>query len=67
VDAPQQHPQIIGGYQVSRALGRGSMGEALLARRMGSSEEVVIKLLAAEIGADESYQERFEDEIMALG
>ena len=54
--------ETIGGYRLTRYLGRGGMGVVYQAEDLNLGRQVAIKLLAPELAQDESFKRRFESE-----
>jgi CheY-like chemotaxis protein len=50
-------------YEIASVLGRGGMGTVYRARDLELGEEVAIKTLRPELVSDETFRERFKDEI----
>ncbi|MEE8467782.1 MAG: FHA domain-containing serine/threonine-protein kinase [Planctomycetota bacterium] len=71
-DAPhartQRSPDTAGGtptirgFAIERLLGRGGMGRVYLATQESLARKVALKVLAAELEADEAFVERFQTE-----
>lgn len=60
------HPGSIGPYRVERELGRGAMGEVLLARDPRLDRLVAIKSIPAHLAGDPEYLARFQREAKVL-
>lgn len=56
-------PQDVPGYQTIRILGKGGMGNVMLARRISDGRAVAIKTLLPEIAVSEKSFKRFKREI----
>jgi serine/threonine-protein kinase len=63
------HPDLagrrLGDYLLVRRLGRGAMAEVYLAQQLSLQRPVALKLLRADLAADESYVRRFRIEAQA--
>ncbi len=59
LDPPTPAPQLLGPYQVLRALGEGGMGRVFLARHVHLDREVAIKVLKPNFAADPVATRRF--------
>lgn len=60
--------QIIAGYEILRAIGRGGMGEIWLARQKSIGREVALKILSPKlVERDPRFAERFIAEAQAAG
>jgi len=57
----------VGPYEILALLGRGGMGEVYRARDVRLSRDVALKVLHAEVAADEARVRRFEQEAKAAG
>ena len=55
----------LGEFRLLRRLGRGGMAEVYLAEQTSLARQVAVKLLRAELLADETYLKRFKTEAMA--
>lgn len=55
-----------GGYELLQRLGAGGMGEVFLARRVGESQQVVIKRVLPGLASQAGFVERFLDEVRVL-
>ena len=54
--------QVIGEYEVLRALSEGGMGRLFVARRTGAqgfTRDVAVKVLPSDLSSDPSFQQRF--------
>ncbi len=60
------HPASIGPFQILRELGRGGMGEVLLARDTRLDRQVAIKALPAHLSTDPDRLARFQREAKVL-
>ena len=60
---PDKAPDHIGNYQILREIGRGGMGVVYLAQDPGIDRQVALKMLPAELAADETTRQRFLREI----
>jgi serine/threonine protein kinase len=47
------------GFEVERLLGRGGMGVVYLAQHLALDRKVALKVLTAELGADQDFRDRF--------
>lgn len=65
MDALQPGTQL-GGYQLESQIGRGAMSFVYRARRPGSSRHVAIKVLLANLAAQEGFVDRFKREARAV-
>lgn len=59
---PLAEGEVIAGYTVVRALGKGGMGEVYLAQHPRLPRQDALKVLAAAVCADSEYRERFNRE-----
>ncbi|MCA9247018.1 MAG: serine/threonine protein kinase [Planctomycetales bacterium] len=55
----------LGDYQILRRLGRGAMAEVYLAEQLSLERKVAVKVLKAELVADTTHVERFQNEARA--
>ena len=58
-------PERIGGFRIHKRLGKGGMGEVLLATQESLARQVALKLLKAELAADGDFVSRFQAEARA--
>lgn len=58
---------LIPGHEISRLIGRGGMGAVYEARQLELDRRVAIKLLPAELSANESFAARFQREARIMG
>ena len=58
-------PERIGGFRIHKKLGKGGMGEVLLATQESLARQVALKLLKAELAADNEFVARFQAEAKA--
>jgi serine/threonine protein kinase len=58
-------PERIGGFRIERVLGKGGMGEVLLAVQESLARQVALKLLNPKLGADADFVSRFQAEARA--
>ena len=58
-------PDRIGGFRIERRLGKGGMGEVLLAVQESLARQVALKLLKPKLGADADFVSRFQAEARA--
>ncbi|MFO0948527.1 MAG: protein kinase [Planctomycetota bacterium] len=58
--------QRLGDFLIQRRLGSGGMGEVYLAEQVSLKRLVALKVLRADLMADENYCRRFEAEAMAV-
>ena len=56
----------LGPYQIDAPLGAGGMGEVYLATDTRLHRRVAIKVIAPQVGADSTFQQRFEREARAI-
>ncbi len=59
-------PTRIGKYEILRSLGKGAMGEVLLARDTMLERDVALKVMVAAIADDPELKKRFEREAKAV-
>lgn len=57
--------RLVGDYQVLRRLGRGGMADVYLAEQRSLKRKVALKVLRAELAADQMYVKRFHNEAQA--
>ena len=55
----------LGDYQIVRRLGKGAMAEVYLAEQCSLRRQVALKVLRADLVADQTYVKRFHNEAMA--
>ncbi len=60
------HPERLGPYKIVRLIGRGGMGWVYEGVDERTGEPAAIKVLAASVGHEEGFRQRFEAEIDAL-
>lgn len=69
-ESAAQNPDLLGrrlgDFLVQRRLGSGGMGEVYLADQVSLKRPVALKVLRADLMADENYCKRFEAEAMAV-
>jgi len=63
---PGKTPTRIGKYEILRSLGKGAMGEVLLARDTMLERDVALKVMVAAIADDPELKKRFEREAKAV-
>jgi len=56
---------LLGDYRLEQQLGEGAMGCVFRARRVGSGEQVALKVVRVELAADDRYRQRFLHEARA--
>lgn len=59
--------QELGGYRITRRLGRGGRATVYLAEQQSMKREVALKVLSEEFARDESYVKRFVEEAQGAG
>jgi len=64
-DNPATFPQITG-YRISRVIGHGGMSTVYLGTQLSLAREVAIKVMRAEVLADEVSRRRFENEARTI-
>ena len=63
-----QPNQVLGGYKVTRLIGRGGMGEIYLARQMTVDRDVALKILSpALVEKHPPFADQFISEARAAG
>jgi serine/threonine protein kinase len=68
VAGPELEPgSSFGPYTIEAPLGEGAMGVVVRARRGPESEVVALKILRADLAADDVYRRRFAHEVRAAG
>src|SRR5918999_182922 len=68
VASPRLEPGgSFGPYTIEAPLGEGAMGVVVRARRGPEGEAVALKVLRAELAADDVYRRRFAHELRAAG
>jgi eukaryotic-like serine/threonine-protein kinase len=60
------HPEKLGPYRIEKLLGRGGMGAVYVGRHETTGERAAIKLLSDHLADDETFRQRFKQEIDAL-
>ena len=60
------HLERLGPYKLEQLLGRGGIGAVHVGRHETSGERAAIKLLSAHLADDETFRQRFKQEIDAL-
>lgn len=60
-------PKQIGDYEIGELLGSGGMGHVYVARHVRMQRKVALKVLPAELMADEASIEHFYEEVRAAG
>jgi hypothetical protein len=63
--APGSVPERLGGYRVESALGRGGMGEVVLAVQESLNRHVALKVLSKDLAANREFVLRFHSEARA--
>lgn len=61
-----QDTLFLGRYRVLRLLGEGGMGRVWLARQIDLNRDVVIKVMHEHFASDPRFQERFQQEMLAM-
>ena len=56
----------LGGFKVTRALGRGGMGTVYLARQLSMDRNVALKVLSPQLSSDRQFVDRFMREVRVL-
>jgi serine/threonine protein kinase len=59
-------PEKLGPYKLLRLLGRGGMGAVYVGLNEATGQQAAIKLLSGHLADDESFRERFKQEIETL-
>jgi serine/threonine-protein kinase len=59
-------PEQLGPYRIERTLGRGGMGTVYAAIEIDSQQPAAVKVLAAALGLEEGFRDRFAAEIESL-
>jgi serine/threonine protein kinase len=62
---PEGMPATLGGYKVSKELGRGGMGAVYLARQISLGRDVALKVMAKQWARDPTFLARFTREAYA--
>jgi serine/threonine-protein kinase len=57
---------FLGRYRVLRQLGEGGMGKVYLARQTDLNRDVVIKVMHEHVASESRFQERFQQEMLAM-
>ena len=57
--------RLVGDYQLLRRLGRGGMADVYLAEQRSLKRKIALKVLKAELAADQNYVKRFHHEAQA--
>ncbi|MCK6473413.1 MAG: protein kinase [Planctomycetes bacterium] len=63
----EEHPRIIGGFEIKELLGRGGMGAVYRARQTTMDRDVALKLLPPDLASNAKYIRRFIREARAAG
>lgn len=65
VKADLQTGDTLGSYRLEEQIGEGAMGCVFRARRVGSDEQVALKIVRVQLAADDRYRQRFLHEARA--